>query len=114
MNEIEASDVTLVEVLEELRQAGFNGDFRIDDDGQLWCGDCGGCQPTGSVKPDHWRRLEGASDPGDMAAVVALGCPACDQRGSVVIRYGPEAGPGDAAFLIALDSSPSVEDGSRG
>ena len=37
------------------------------------------------------RRLEGASDPDDMLAVVAVECANCGLRGSLVLNYGPTA-----------------------
>jgi hypothetical protein len=49
------------------------------------------------------RRIEGASDPADMAAVLGLECPACGARGAAIVRYGPEAGPGDEIVLTHLD-----------
>ncbi len=49
------------------------------------------------------RRTEGASDPADMLAVVALCCPACDTRGTAVLNYGPEATVDDAEVLVGLE-----------
>lgn len=49
------------------------------------------------------RRLEGASDPDDMLAVVAVQCPECGRRGTVTLGYGPAASPPDGDVLRALD-----------
>jgi hypothetical protein len=46
--------------------------------------------------------VEGASDPADMLAVVALVCPICKTHGTLVVGYGPEAGPDDAEVLSGL------------
>jgi hypothetical protein len=98
-----SDNTSLVEVLAALQQEGYGGDVLVDDDGALCCRACGTCVPADHVVIDQLRRLEGASDPADMAAVLALRCEACSERGTAVVRYGPEAGPGDAALLLALD-----------
>jgi hypothetical protein len=97
-----AADVTLVEVLADLRSQGFSGELRIDADGALCCRTCGMCQPASQIDAAGFRRVEGASDPGDMALVLAVVCPACGARGAIVLRYGPEAEPAEAALLSAL------------
>src|SRR3546814_13811784 len=38
-----------------------------------------------------------------MAAVLATTCPGCGVHGTAVVRYGPEAGPGDSAVLLAIE-----------
>jgi hypothetical protein len=98
-----ARDVTLVEILGELAHAGYTGDFVVDADGAVCCRVCGTCQPAAELELDGQRRVEGASDPGDMAVVLALRCGTCNQRGSAIVRYGPEASEGDAALLRHLD-----------
>ena len=49
------------------------------------------------------RRLEGASDPAEMMAVVAITCPRCEARGVLVLGYGPAAAVEDSDVLRALD-----------
>jgi hypothetical protein len=97
-------DVTLVDVLRELSDSGYTSDFFVDEDeGSLCCGTCRACQQAGNVRLDGLRRLEGASDPADMAAVLAITCSDCGQQGTAVVRYGPEATPGEATLLRELD-----------
>jgi hypothetical protein len=48
------------------------------------------------------RRLEGASDPDDMLAVLPVTCPSCSVRGTLVLAYGPEASLEDSEVLAAL------------
>jgi hypothetical protein len=50
------------------------------------------------------QRVEGASDPDDMAAVVPLECPRCNARDVLVLKYGPEASEADADVLTALST----------
>src|SRR3546814_12343101 len=38
-----------------------------------------------------------------MAAVLATNCPGCGVHVTAVVRYGPEAGPGDSAVLLAIE-----------
>jgi uncharacterized membrane protein len=94
--------VTLVQVLDGLRAEGYGGSFLVDDAGMVSCCDCGSTVEPRAVELDGLRRLEGASDPSDMAAVLAVRCGRCGMRGSIVVRYGPEAGPGDSALLLGV------------
>ena len=98
-----AGNSTLVEVLDDLRSRGFVEDVQVDEEGHLCCRSCGCCVDPADVQLIELRRVEGASDPGDMAAVLGVECPGCGKRGAAVVRYGPEAGPGDAAVLQHLD-----------
>ena len=95
-------DVTLVDVLAELAGQGYTAEFCVDADGSLCCRVCGTCAGSGAAQVQWFRRVEGASDPGDMAAVLAVRCGACTSRGTAVVRFGPEVGPGDAALLGGL------------
>lgn len=97
-------DVTLTEVLAELAQQGYTGDCFVDeDDGRVCCGACRTCVDPGDLQLDGLRRLEGASDPADMAAVLALTCTSCGHKGTAVVRFGPEASAGDALVLRHLE-----------
>jgi len=48
------------------------------------------------------RRLEGASDPDDEAAVVALVCFNCAAKGTIVVMYGPQASAIEGEILAAV------------
>jgi hypothetical protein len=37
-----------------------------------------------------------------MAAVIAVTCPRCSTRATLVVKYGPEASGADADVLLAL------------
>jgi hypothetical protein len=89
---------TLSDVLEAYAASGYKGEFRVLDGG-VRCGACGGVSPVERFELESIRRLEGASDPADMSAVLATACPACGTRGTVVVMFGPEASEGEAQLL---------------
>jgi len=60
------------------------------------------------VAIDSLGRIEGASDPGDMAAVVAFTCPHCDAKDVLVLKYGPDATAADADVLLGLADPPAT------
>jgi hypothetical protein len=99
----EHSDRTLLEVLADLEAEGFTHDVRVTEDGELCCRDCGHCVPAEQMELLTLRRVEGASDPGDEAAVLGLRCGGCGELGVAIVRYGPEAGPGDVIVLQHVD-----------
>ncbi len=70
--------------------------------GWLICFTCHTESQAADVDVEVLRRTEGASDPDDMLAVVALTCPQCGARATVVLGYGPEAAEDDAEVLLAL------------
>lgn len=98
-----AGDATLTEVIAGLEEQGYTGSFVVSHEGSVRCRSCGSVIGPTSLSVDGLRRIEGASDPSDMAAVLAVRCPHCDSRGCIVARYGPEAGPGDEAVLRAAE-----------
>jgi hypothetical protein len=96
-------DVTLVQVLAEFARAGYDHDVLVDeDDGSLICGVCRTRTDPREVAVDTLRRVEGASDPADMAAVLGITCGSCGSSGTAILRYGPEASAGEAAVLVAM------------
>jgi hypothetical protein len=97
-----SDETTLTEVLEAYAQGGFVSSFVVTDSAQLECIECGTVSEPESVSMSSLRRLEGASDPDDMVAVVALTCPACNSKGTVVLGFGPMATPQDSDVLKSL------------
>jgi hypothetical protein len=96
-------NTTLLEVLASYQAAGFRGDFSVADEGLVLCHTCRTLLDPNQVDEVSLRRLEGASDPADMLAVVAIGCPACDTDGILLLNYGPEASAEQATVLLALN-----------
>jgi hypothetical protein len=97
-----SDNTTTVAVLEGLRDEGYDGDFFVVEGPGLRCGACREVIAAADVDLDALRRLEGASDPADMGAVLALTCPSCGARGTAVVKYGPEATAEEDDLLRAL------------
>ncbi len=92
--------MSLAEVLQRFAAEGYRADFELDDDtGAVTCISCSTTTPPEQVEVAASRRVEGASDPADMAIVLGARCPSCDSRGVIICRYGPEASAGDAKLL---------------
>ena len=94
---------SLPEVLRDLEAEGYEGDLVPKEGGEVLCRSCGEASPAGEFSSSGLRRLEGASDPADMAAVVGLTCPRCEAKGVLVLRYGPDASGEDMDVLAALE-----------
>jgi hypothetical protein len=99
---------TLIDVLARFRREGFTGSFTplqtdaVSTGARLRCEQCRAEFAAEEPTVTELRRLEGASDPDDMLAAIALECPRCAARGSLVVNYGPTATTGEAAVLVAL------------
>jgi hypothetical protein len=97
------TDRTLMEVLGELSEQGFTQDMFGTAEAMVRCGSCHADTAPADLELDRLMRLEGASDPADMAAVLGLTCRHCGARGTAVVRFGPEADRQDDEVLAALD-----------
>lgn len=93
---------TLLEVLDEYRRAGYSSDFSVEPGGTVRCGRCAGDLDGQRLPTLSLRRLEGASDPADMMAVVATECPVCGADGTLVLGFGPMASADDSRALRSL------------
>ncbi|MFL6243717.1 MAG: hypothetical protein ACJ73V_11955, partial [Acidimicrobiia bacterium] len=69
----EGEDETILDVLGELESQGFTGQFMPREGGQVECLTCHRLSPADETVFRQLRRLEGASDPDDMLAVVGPG-----------------------------------------
>jgi len=101
----EGEDETILDVLGELESLGFTGQFKPCEGGQVECLTCHRLSPADDTVFRHLRRLEGASDPDDMLAVVGLACPHCSAQGTAVLGYGPEATAIDTEVLELLEDA---------
>ena len=93
----------LDEILAAFEEDGFTCSMTPLAGGTVRCGECGQSPAAGDFVVASLRRTEGASDPGDMSALAAITCPSCGAQGTVVVRFGPEAGEADEDVLAALD-----------
>lgn len=98
-----AGPSTIIELLADLRAQGFERDMYVTPAGTVSCGACRHDAAPTDLLLHALRRLEGASDPSDEAAVLALECRVCGARGTTIVRYGPEASSADAAVLLAVE-----------
>ena len=94
---------TLLEALEQLRAKGFERDMFVTEAAMVRCGVCHHDAAPKDLNLMHLMRLEGVSDPGEEAAVLAIECTVCGARGTAVVRFVPEAGPQDDAVLLAIE-----------
>lgn len=95
------AEMGLLDVLAELRSAGWANDF-VAVDGGLRCGACGRLHPPEETRIERLERFEGVSDPGDESIIVALNCVHCHSRGVLVASYGPAASREEADVLVRL------------
>ena len=100
---VPSDNTTLLAVLQAFEGEGFTGDLMVTDDGDVRCATCRHEGPPEAFEVGRCRRMEGASDPDDMLAVLGLACPACGVRGTVISHYGPTASPAEAAVLLAVE-----------
>ncbi|MGH8984370.1 MAG: hypothetical protein ACRDY6_10925 [Acidimicrobiia bacterium] len=101
----DGEDRTILEVLGDLEAMGFTGQLMPRPGAQVECLACHRLSPADETVLRHLRRLEGASDPADMLAVVGLACPHCSALGTAVFGYGPEATPVDDEALSSLEDA---------
>ncbi|HEU5085089.1 MAG TPA: hypothetical protein VFU14_17235 [Acidimicrobiales bacterium] len=99
-----SDNTTAVAELEELRQQGYGGDFRVVEGGAVRCRQCEHTEQAEELDIDVFRRLEGASEPDEMSAVLAITCPACGSKGTALVAYGPHASEDEADFLRRVDT----------
>jgi hypothetical protein len=97
-----SDNTTLTEVVDSYRASGFASDFFVEEGSRVRCGRCSAIIDSRTLAMQSIRRLEGASDPDDMVAIVATSCPVCGADGTLVVAYGPMASEEDADVLTSL------------
>lgn len=97
------TDTPLIAVLRRYEADGYTAQFDARDGAVVHCFSCGADNPAAECRHGTVGRLEGASDPSDMLAVIPVRCAACGALGTVVANYGPEATVPDAEVLTALE-----------
>ena len=97
-----SDNTTLTEVLAGYADSGFAAEFSPLENATIACSSCASSIAAGRFTIDSLRRLEGASDPDDMVAVVATACPSCGAQGVLVLGYGPMAAAEHGDILTAM------------
>lgn len=96
---------SLGEILDAAAEQGYELEFDAelaDGEPRVRCPQCDQLSAPASVAQLWTARLEGASDPADMAYVSAVRCPHCRAVGVFIAQYGPTADAADAAVLPLL------------
>lgn len=99
----ETGGLTILEVLRDYEERGYRGQFAAREGGVMKCFSCGARNEPTQVRMDSLRRVEGASDPADMALIGALRCPHCGAKGTATFKYGPDATPADADAMRLIE-----------
>jgi hypothetical protein len=93
---------TITEALKTLSQRGYKSSFRVAGPQHLQCLSCRSTNPAIDHTIEAMSRIEGVSDPDDEDLIIALICPRCDKKGTLLINYGTNAGPEEASVLEQL------------
>ncbi len=99
-SDVETGSVELE--LGELDDEGMSASFSVLPGALLRCSACHQKIEARDAQMIAVRRLEGSSDPAEMAAVVGLRCPRCHSRGKLIVSFGPMASAEDQDVLLAL------------
>ncbi len=97
---------TIAELSAAFEAEGFRGQFASRENGVVECFTCKHRSPAETMTVEDLRRLEGALDPSDMLVIVALICPNCETRGTLMLNYGPVATIEDDQVLRRLERPP--------
>lgn len=96
------ADRSQVEVERHLDEEGFAGQFGARGAGRILCFTCHREFEAATVDADEARRVEGESDPADMAILVPVRCPHCRAAGVLALQFGPMASAEEADVIAAL------------
>ncbi|HEY1097279.1 MAG TPA: hypothetical protein VGF99_00060 [Myxococcota bacterium] len=105
---LDTSARTITQELRDLDRNGVTESFRVLPKSQLRCEHCGMAHAAKTMTLLDVRRLEGASDPTEMAAVLTLRCGHCQGEGSCVVSFGPMASAEDQDVMLALGADERV------
>lgn len=99
-----SDNTTAVSEINDLRDQGYGADFVVGERGVVRCTKCRHEEQPGDLDVDVFRRLEGASEPDEMSAILAITCRECGTKGIVMVGYGPNASPDEGDLLLAIDT----------
>ena len=109
-DDTDPADTPLLTVLRQFEAEGFTGQFQVAEGAILRCLTCHENAPARMSDANRMVRLEGASDPADMLAVIPVECSNCGTAGALVVNFGPEATMEEAELLITLERTPRPPD----
>lgn len=107
-----SDNTTAVAEIDDLRAQGYDADYVVGEGGVVRCTACRHEMQPDEVDVDVFRRLEGASEPDEMSAILAITCGECGTKGIVMVGYGPNASPDEGDLLLAVDTP--EDEGTRG
>jgi len=99
----ETGGLTLRDAISYYESRGYRGQFGARDEGKVICFACQSRMDAALIRLDSLRRVEGASDPADMALVAALRCPNCGSWGTGTFTFGPMASPEDNEAIRKME-----------
>ena len=108
---VPSDNATISGAVSSLDEEGFDGQFVPEENASLSCSQCGASIAAERLDVRYRRRFEGASDPDDMAMMIAAICPSCSGGGTFVLGYGINASALDADISSRL-SVPADTDAS--
>ena len=100
-------DRSQVEVEQHLDEKGFGGQFGAREGARVLCFTCHEEFPADQLDADRARRVEGESDPSDMAILVPATCPHCGTGGTLSLQFGPMSSAEESDVIAALPRIPS-------
>jgi hypothetical protein len=103
-------DRSQVEVEQRLDEKGFGGQFGAREGARVLCFTCHEEFPAAQLDADRARRVEGESDPADMAILVPAICPNCGAAGTLSLQFGPMSSAEESDVIAALPRIPSSFD----
>jgi hypothetical protein len=106
-----ADDLSIIESNEGFLAQGYDGQLAAMEDSMVRCFTCRVDSPAASFRIEALSRTEGASDPADMVANVAVHCPNCGAKGVLTLKYGPEASLAEQEVLSVLDDNRRARSG---
>ena len=105
--------LSITEALSALEPKGYTGQFvpRVADESiTMRCTTCNELYDPSLLQTGDVLRVEGPSEPDEMAVVIGATCPKCGAKGTLTLSYGPTASVEDSAVLDAL---PDLAEGDR-
>ena len=97
-----SDQTTVTKLVDDSGDAGYANQFVLQAAAKIKCLTCLAIRHASEYSMDALRRMEGASDPDDAVAVIALRCPACEAQGTMVLNYGPSGSPEEGDVLLAM------------